>query len=157
MPKLNNRSPKYSNINGRAVVYQNGKPVYLGGAYGSPESKAAYHRFVAKLLEAKESPASIPRNEPGASPVFALPSEEKLTTVRGLTAEYLDYAKANAGYTTYCHAKSSRGKFSNTLARCDCRLPPLFFWEPGFQIAKSGGLKWSPVYVELSAHSTCVR
>jgi integrase len=101
MPKLNNRSPKYSNINGRAVVYQNGKPVYLGGAYGSPESKAAYHRFIAGLLEAKESPVPIPHSEAKASPAFAPPSKETLTTVRGLTAEYLDYAKVNADCTTY--------------------------------------------------------
>jgi integrase len=53
------------------------------------------------LLESKENPASIPRNESSASPAIVPPSEEKLTTVRGLTAEYLDYAKVNAGYTTY--------------------------------------------------------
>ena len=59
MPKLNSRSPKYCKLNGQAVVYRGGKPVYLG-RYGSPESKVAYHRFLAELLEARESPVPVP-------------------------------------------------------------------------------------------------
>ena len=49
MPKLNARPPKYCNLNNRAVVYYRGKAHYLGGKYGSPESKVAYARFIAEI------------------------------------------------------------------------------------------------------------
>ena len=88
MPKLQNRPPKYCKLNGQAVVYHNGKPIYLG-RYGSPESKAAYSRFITEVPAAKENPAFLP------------PSEETLITVRELTATFLDYAKANTDYTSY--------------------------------------------------------
>jgi hypothetical protein len=101
MPKLNNRQPKYSSINGRAVVYQNGKPVYLGGAYGSPESKAAYHRFIAELLEPKENSAFPPHYEAKTTPALSPPSEETFITVCELTAEFLEFAKSNTDYTSY--------------------------------------------------------
>ena len=59
MPVLKNRPPKYSKSGKYAVVYVNGERIYLG-LYGSPESRAAYSRFVA---------------ESRASPAFALSKE----------------------------------------------------------------------------------
>ena len=90
MPKLNNRPPKYSQVNGRAVVYRNGRPVYLGGAYGSPESKIAYARFIAELQ---------------ANPTVTPPVREQHVTVRELTAAFLDHAKANIDPISYGHCR----------------------------------------------------
>ena len=87
MPKLKNRPPKYSKMNGQAVVYHNGRPHYLG-RYGSPESKTAYARFVA---------------EKQANPAFFPKKEESHVTVRGLAAAFLDHAEANFDYTEYSH------------------------------------------------------
>jgi len=87
MPKLNNRPPNYSKMGKYAVVYFHGRPRYLG-LYGSPESKVAYSRFVAELQ---------------ADPVVLPSSGEKQTTVRELTAAFLDHAKASTDYTDYSH------------------------------------------------------
>ena len=88
MPKLTNKPPKYCKLNQYAVVYKNGKPVYLG-LYNSPESKAAYGRFIAGIPEA------------GTNPEFLPPSKESRISVSELTAAFLDYAKANTDSTSY--------------------------------------------------------
>ena len=56
-----------------AVVYHHGKTIYLG-AYGSPESKIAYARFIAEQKQQPEialptisKGESILREEPGAT------------------------------------------------------------------------------------------
>ena len=78
MPKLNKRPPKYCKLNQYAVVYQNGKPIYLG-LHGSPESKVAYSRFIAEIQ---------------ANQVFSLTKEERAITVCELTAAFLGFQKA---------------------------------------------------------------
>ena len=92
MPKLNNRPPKYTKVNGRAAVYYGGKTHYLGGLYGSPESKVAYSRFIAEL---QASPVALPSSE----------SEESPVTVRELAAAYLDYAATNIDSADYAHCR----------------------------------------------------
>jgi integrase len=79
-------------MNKYAVVYQNGRPRYLG-LYGSPESKVAYARIVAELQANPTSPA--------VSPSIG----EKHVTVRELTAAFLDYAKANIDPISYGHCR----------------------------------------------------
>ena len=91
MPKLNNRPAKYCQLNGQAVVYRNGKPVYLG-RYGSPESKDAYARIIAE----KPANPTVPLLTASPPPV-SLPSGEKHVTVRELAVEFLDYAKKKRG------------------------------------------------------------
>ena len=85
MPKLKNQPPKYCKINKYAVVYVDGKPHYLG-LYGSPESHAAYSRFVA---------------ERQAAPTVCLPKEGTDVSVKELGVAFLDHAKANTDPTTY--------------------------------------------------------
>ncbi len=67
MPKLINRPPKYSlhKPSGQAKVRHNGRTIYLG-KYGSPESKAAYARFIANLPKPEETP-KLAAPIPGAS------------------------------------------------------------------------------------------
>jgi len=50
MPKLIHALPKYSlhRPSGQAKVRHNGRTIYLG-KFGTPESKAAYARFIANL------------------------------------------------------------------------------------------------------------
>jgi hypothetical protein len=86
MTKLN-RPPKYSKLNRYAVVYQDGKPHYLG-IHGSQESNVAYARFLAEL---QTSPAFPPRKE------------DKHFTVRELAAAFLDHAEVNIHPTDYGH------------------------------------------------------
>ena len=74
-------------MNKQAVVYYHGRPHYLG-RYGSPESKVAYSRFVAAI-------------QANPNPTVFLANEEKIVTVRELTAAFLDYAKANTDSTSY--------------------------------------------------------
>ena len=72
-------------MNGQAVVYQNGRPHYLG-RHGSPESKTAYARFVAELQ---------------ANPALVLSKGKKNVTVSELTAAFLEHAAANTDPTSY--------------------------------------------------------
>jgi hypothetical protein len=90
MPKLQNKKPpKYCKLNNYAVVYQNGKPIYLGGLYGSPESKEAYARYIA---------------ETQVNLTFSMPKGgEKGVTVKELVAAFLDYAKTTVAPTDYAH------------------------------------------------------
>ena len=85
MPNLKNRPPKYSKLNGQAVVYYQRKTHYLG-RYDSPESKIKYYRFLA---------------ETQANPVSFLPRGENYVTIRELAAAFLDYAKANTDSASY--------------------------------------------------------
>ena len=48
MPKLVNKNPKLGKLGKYAVVYHNGKIIYLGD-YGTPEALAAYNRFCAEV------------------------------------------------------------------------------------------------------------
>jgi len=54
MPKNIHKPPKYCKLKAGkrlyAVVYHRGKTIYLG-AYGSPEFKIAYARFIAELKQ----------------------------------------------------------------------------------------------------------
>ena len=63
MPKLRNQPPKYCKLksgkNVYAVVYFHGKTINLG-AYGSPESKVAYTRFVVKAMRRDEEGKAMP-------------------------------------------------------------------------------------------------
>ena len=90
MPKLNNRPPKYTKVNGRAAVYYGGKTHYLGGLYGSQESKAAYARFLVEIQ---------------ANPDARKPNEERSITVSELAVEYLDFAVAKIDPTDYGHCR----------------------------------------------------
>ena len=98
MPKLNSRPPKYSQVNGRAVVYCNGRYIYLGGAYNSPESKIAYARFEAEWWQ--NARLAVEKRCNPAPKV-----EEKRVTVRELTVAFLDYAKANIDPVSYGHSR----------------------------------------------------
>jgi len=55
MPRLTRKPPKYSlhKPSGQAKVRHNGRTVYLG-KYGSPESQAAYARFIASIPKPEE-------------------------------------------------------------------------------------------------------
>ena len=57
MPKNTHKPPKYCKLKAGkklyAVVYHRGKTIYLG-AYGSPESKIAYARFIAEQKQQPE-------------------------------------------------------------------------------------------------------
>jgi hypothetical protein len=89
MPKLKNRPPDYRQSGKYAVVYHNGKRIYLG-LYGSPESKVAYARLVTEL---QANPTAIP-----------LSNGEKKVAVGELAAAFLDHAKmtfAPIGYSFY--------------------------------------------------------
>ena len=87
MPKLKNRPPKYSKMGKYAVVYQNGKPEYLGH-YNSPESRVVYARIVARWY---------------ANPGGGLPRDEKNVTICELTAAFLDHAKVHVDPISYAH------------------------------------------------------
>jgi len=50
MPKLNSRYPKNCRDRNQAFSWYNGKRIYHG-AWGSPEAKKSYDRFIAALLE----------------------------------------------------------------------------------------------------------
>ena len=76
MPKLTSRPPLYKQSGKYAVIYVNGKRVFLG-LYGSPESHVAYARFLAEWQ---------------ANPTFYLAKEERNITVRELAAAFLDHA-----------------------------------------------------------------
>ncbi len=86
MPKLTNRPPKYAKFNNYAVTYHSGKRIYLG-IHGSPESHAAYARFLA---------------ERRLNPDLVLPQGAKFT-VQELAAAFLDDAKSNKAHTHYAH------------------------------------------------------
>ena len=87
MPKLKNRPPEYRQSGKYACVYHHGKRIYLGD-YGSPESHAAYSRFV---------------TESQANPTFHLTKEKADIAVCELTAAFLDHAKATADPNSYAH------------------------------------------------------
>jgi len=85
MPKLLNRPPQYKQSGKYAVVYIDGKRIFLG-PYGSEESKAAYARELAER----------------ANPNFSPPRGEDIT-VRELAAAFLDHAKATLKKPNYTH------------------------------------------------------
>ena len=85
MPKLKNRPPQYKQMGKYAVIYVNGKRIYLG-LHGSSESHAAYARFVA---------------ERRINPTFQLAKDEKDIVVSELAAAFLDNAQATANKKDY--------------------------------------------------------
>jgi len=90
MPKLTSRPPLYKQSGKYAVIYVNGKRVFLG-LYGSPESHVAYARFLAEWQ---------------ANPTFYLAKEERNITVRELAAAFLDHAKATQDKAGYGHYRT---------------------------------------------------
>ena len=95
MPKLKNKPPKYSKLKQYAVVYSHGKTHYLG-LYGSPESKAAYARFIA---------------ESRVDPVFLPPQEGEKVTVPDLVAAFLEYVEPTLDDSTFGHYRTLVGDF----------------------------------------------
>ena len=95
MPKIKYQPPKYCKIKIRkkqyAAVYLNGKTIYLG-AYGSPESKTAYARFVAGL-------------KVGTAPY--LPENKGSVTVQALVLSFLDHVKGTITPQSYGHHRSA--------------------------------------------------
>ena len=89
MPILKNRPPEYKKSGKYAVVYHNGKRIYLG-LYGSPESHVAYSRFIA---------------ESRANPIFYLTKEDTEIAVSELAAAFLDHTKATADSKDYSHCR----------------------------------------------------
>ena len=88
MPKLSNRPPQYKQCGKYAVVYIDGKRVFLG-LYGSQESNIAYARALAER----------------ASPTLTPARGEKDVTVKELAAAFLDHAKAMLAKPNYTHHK----------------------------------------------------
>ena len=86
MPKLTSRPPQYKKSGKYAVIYIDGKRVFLG-LHGSQESKVAYARALAE------------RESPGFSP----PRGDKTVTVKELAAAFLDHAKATLKKPNYTH------------------------------------------------------
>jgi len=96
MPKLKNKPPKYAKLKQYAVVYFQGKTHYLG-PYGSPESKAAYARFVA---------------ESRVDPTILLPPKEGETvTIPDLVAAFLEHAKPTLDDASFGHYRTIAGDF----------------------------------------------
>jgi len=100
MPTLKNQPSKYCKLKvGKkqyAVVYSHGKTIYLG-AYGSPESRIAYTRFIAE--NKTEMPPFLTKEEAGVE-------------VEVLALAFLDYAKetlstVNYGHVNYCHHRNA--------------------------------------------------
>jgi integrase len=91
MPKNTYKPPKYCKLKvGKsqyAVVYQHGKTIYLG-AYGSPESKAAYSKFIAKHKPGQDT--QMLQGEPDV-------------TVQELAIAFLDYALEILKKDNYVH------------------------------------------------------
>jgi hypothetical protein len=86
MPKLLTRPPQYKKCGKYAVVYIDGKRIFLG-LFGSQESKIAYARHLAER----------------ASPDLCPPKGGKDVTVKELAAAFLDHAKATLKKPNYTH------------------------------------------------------
>jgi integrase len=87
MPKLKNRPPEYRQSGKCAVVYHNGKRIYLG-LYGSPESHVAYSRFIA---------------ESRTNPTYHLTKGESDVAISELAAAFLDHAEVTTDPNNYAH------------------------------------------------------
>jgi len=98
MPKLLNRPPQYKKCGKYAVVYIDGKRIFLG-LFGSEESKIAYARQLAER----------------ASPNFIPPKGEKDITVKELAATFLDHAQAALKKPNYTHHRIVVVDFLNRL------------------------------------------
>ena len=95
MPKLKNKPPKYAKLKQYAVIYFQGKTHYLG-SYGSPESKAAYARFVA---------------ESRVDPVLLPPQEGETVTIPDLVAAFFEHVKPTLDDATFGHYRTLAGDF----------------------------------------------
>ena len=101
MPK-SNRPPKYSKNGKYAIVYVNGKKIYLG-LYGSTESRQEYARVVAEWQ---------------FQPIPQLANCESNVSVSELVAGFLDYSKSRQDKIQYRHNKYAIGylvKFYGSL------------------------------------------
>ncbi|MCL2347984.1 MAG: hypothetical protein FWC50_06940 [Planctomycetaceae bacterium] len=130
MPRLtNSKLPKYYRLSGKNIGYfwKDGKKVYLPGKYGSPESKAAYDRAMASLLEERAIQVDgkdkiTVTDQEKQSPKIDM---EKITIV-GMVAEFLEWGK---GYYVkngipagtlddfVLASKPLVGKYGNTLVK----------------------------------------
>ena len=95
--KETNKPPKYSKVGKYAVIYQNRKPIYLPGLYGSPESKAAYARFEAEWWSNGGN-----RSKTTFQP-FGKESVAADTTVRELCAAFLEHVEVTLASVNYTH------------------------------------------------------
>ena len=95
MPKLKHQPPKYCKVKiGKkkyAAVYHQGKTIYLG-AYGSPESKVAYTRFVAEY-------------KAGVAPYF--PEDKETVTVKELVLSFLEHVQGTITPQSFGHNRSA--------------------------------------------------
>jgi len=91
MPKQN-KPHKYCKMGKYALVYHQGRKIYLG-LYGTPESKAAYNRLLAEL---QANPTVVP-----------LSNEEKQVTISELAAGFLEYAENSVNSTDYDHYRTA--------------------------------------------------
>jgi hypothetical protein len=91
MPKQN-KPPKYCKMGKYALVYHQGRKIYLG-LYGSPESKAAYTRLLAEI---QANPIGVP-----------LSNGEKRVTISELAAAFLENAKTSVNATDYDHYRTA--------------------------------------------------
>jgi len=90
MPKLtNSKLPKYCRVPEKNIGYfwKDGKKIYLPGKYGSPESKAAYDRAMASLLEERVD------EKDEIKPSLPKITSTKDITVRELFVRFLKHAE----------------------------------------------------------------
>lgn len=129
MPRLKHKPPSYSlhKASGQAVVKLDGRSHYLG-AYGSPESHAAYRRLIAEWAVARPL-ATVPKQSP----------EEIRADLRvnELLVAYLEFAR---GY--YVKDGRPTGRSARALHfPTDLRHPPR---RCTFQPAFIGSVRSSP-------------
>jgi integrase len=108
MPTIKHQLPKYCKVKVKkkqyAAVHLNGKTVYLG-AYGSPESKAAYTRIVAGI-------------KAGTAPYS--PSDKESVSIKALVLSFLDHVQGTIADQNYEH---HRAAVKELLACCDSDMP----------------------------------
>ena len=121
MPKLTNRPPQYKKSGKYAVVYIDGKRIFLG-PHGSQESKVAYARCLAE------------RESPGFSP----PKGEQGITVKEVAAAFLDHAKEHYDTTPTIFT----GLLSSTSClNCTATISPSMILSP--VVSNWFGRRWS--------------
>jgi integrase len=97
MPKLTNRPPQYKQCGKYAVVYVNGRRIFLG-LYGSAESQKEYARIIA---------------ESKSNPTFSLHGAKNIT-LDEVAVAYLDHAEQRFGTSHYENYRTAL-KFATDL------------------------------------------